>query len=199
MKEVEDETLRLNYNLSFNAMRGYHTSELFHKRDAIIILNSFLVCTIAVYAAILKFLNYDAISKDSTILLNVSMISLIISIFISISLRVIFNRYKEKIQKENIRYEQYRNECIICRERLGMNTMYKKHSLNKKDTFYWETMERNPASPRKGTGFEGAIRIINAYSIILAIFSWLITISIFLFTFIPREVLDILKTYVRLY
>lgn len=179
MREIEDETHRLNYRLSFDAMRGYHTSELFHKRDAIIILNSFLVCIIAVYAAIIKFLSYDIIIKNPTIITKVAIISLVISIFVSISLLILVKKYETKITKENKRYEQYRNECIVSREKLGLKNIHKEY-------FYWKKKPLDPTIAREGTGYVGAVDIIKTYTIILIIFSWLITGTLFLLPEIPN-------------
>lgn len=180
-KKLEDETLRLNYQLSFDAMRGYHTSELSHKRDAIIILNSFLVCIIAIYAAIVRYIDYDTLIETPSIIKTIAKISYGLSICVVFGLIAIVDKYKTKIIKENKRYEQYRNECILSRKKLGLiyqnvNTEYEEH-------YYWEKKPVDPDRPREGTGFVGAISIIETYSKILTIFSWLITIVICVYAF----------------
>ena len=92
---------------AFQGMRAYHVSEIHHKQDAIGVLKSFMTTVITVDGAIIGGLVTGILAPELAIFG-----ALAIFVFTIIAGHFLVDVTKSKMDKDNHRYEHYRNDYI---------------------------------------------------------------------------------------
>ena len=174
MQITEDKKVDIslaNYRLAFDAMRAYHTSEIEHKKDMITIQNQVLLSIISVFAGIFYFIlspGYKQYHKASIIVI------LLIAAFYFFLICRLNSACIRKIKSDNKRYEQFRIECNLERDHLGISKRF-----DKRENIYWSN--QNHHDPDHKPGFKITTGIITVYSeVLLFVVATLTLVSLYI-------------------
>lgn len=108
--KTEMETHRQNYRMAFDAMRAYHQSEIDHKKDAISVLNNILITMLTVFGGIYYLIFTTSIPLKNGVIFS---ITLLIALSYLLIITAIKRKIFAKISADNLRYEKFREECIV--------------------------------------------------------------------------------------
>ena len=164
----EQEIHLVNYRISFDAMRAYHTSEIEHKLHAIEMLKSIITAAILTYSALIGY----SFIEDKYFYPIVSIV-ISVSLFIVLFCAVwqIVNITIRKINGDNNRYEKYRNECLIARKYLGLTSMYDDEYDD--TSLYWGKNLPKEKKPRNGQGNIKTNNILVSYGVLISVIAFL--------------------------
>jgi Ca2+/Na+ antiporter len=140
--------------MAFDAMRAYHCSEIEHKKDMISILNGIFLSIITVFAGIAYFIITKDYEKYHSLVLLIVFAIATLYVLLILALQ---RSSKAKIASDNVRYEQFREECCKEREYLQLKSFFGTSQT------YWEM----PSVFRDGTGHEVTRSFVGNYSRIL--------------------------------
>ncbi len=154
--EIERNIHLQNYRMAFDAMRAYHTSEIEHKKDAISVLNAFLASMVPVFGGVFFYILKDNSINWISIVMGILSI---VAYFMSID--AVIETYKQKVDSDHYRYEQFRDEANREREVLGIKEDLKEYSTDACSSLYWDE------KGRERSGHNSTKNIIERYSMLL--------------------------------
>lgn len=106
-----------NKREAFDGMRAYHQSEIAHKKDAVDILKAILTTTIILYGGVLSV----AISGKIGVLYAIYT-GWTLAVLIGLSVSLVVGVTNRKIDEDNKRYRKYRDEYVLERKLLGLES-----------------------------------------------------------------------------
>ena len=144
-----------NKREAFDGMRAYHQSEISHKKDAIDILKTYLTTIVIIYAGLVAGISGKIIDNTYIILLGWA-----VALLNGLACWLIVRTTNFKIDSDNRKYKQYRDEYVVERSIIGLDDDLTAHG----HTSHWiETTDTPPLS-----GYNYTKKIINWFGITIA-------------------------------
>lgn len=158
--KMDMETHRQNYRMAFDAMRAYHQSEIDHKRDVIAVLNNILITMLTVFGGIYYLIFSASVTVNKWALYGIVLITCLLYLLLIMSLK---RKNTEKIKADNRRYEQFREECNIERDHLGLTRFFEQAPLET----YWDYRKKQTVYNPLEKGYMKTLGIINLFANLL--------------------------------
>ncbi len=141
-----------NKREAFDGMRAYHQSEISHKKDAIDILKTYLTTVVIIYAGLVAGITGKIIDNNYIVLLGWA-----VALLNGIACWAIIRSTNFKIDKDNRKYNQYRDEYIVERAITGLENDLKEHG----HVSHWIEAQEEPVI----SGYNYTKKIINWFGI----------------------------------
>ncbi|MCW8092123.1 hypothetical protein [Alteromonas sp. ASW11-130] len=126
--ELKSAVHEANKREAFDGMRAYHQSEIAHKKDAVDILKAILTTTIVLYGGVLSVVISGNIDNSYAIYTGWTLV-----VLIGLSVALVVGVTNRKIDEDNKRYRKYRDEYVLERKLLGLES----DLLNENYTSAW--------------------------------------------------------------